>query len=70
MSKWIGIDEENNYDSFDEWTARDEPTVKSFHEKYGFDERDGPPEEEEEERGYQDDPDDVPLEELNYRQRY
>ena len=32
--------------NFDEYTTRDEPIQKSFYEKYGFDERDGPPEQE------------------------
>ena len=45
-------------DTFDEYSTRDEPLQKSFYEKYGFDERDGPPEDEEgEDRGYRDDPD-------------
>jgi hypothetical protein len=56
--------------NFDEYSTRDEPQQKSFYDRYGFDERDGPPEGEEEERGYQDDPDDIPLDELNYRRRY
>jgi hypothetical protein len=43
---WKSIDEphddiENNRD---EYTNRHEPQQKSFYEKYGFDERDGPPE--------------------------
>ena len=54
--------------SFDEYSTRDEPRKESFHQNYGFDERDDPPEEEEVERGYVDDPDDV-LDELNYRRR-
>ena len=56
---------ENN---MDEYTTRDEPTQPSFFEKYGFDERDGPPEGEEEERGYTDDPS-LPLDELDCRRR-
>ena len=47
--------DENEEDTFDEYTTRDEPVVKSFYDRYGYDERDGPPEQEEE-RGYRDDP--------------
>ena len=47
--------DENEEDTFDEYTTRDRPVVKSFYDRYGYDERDGPPEEEEE-RGYVDDP--------------
>ena len=56
--------DENEEDSFDESTTRDHPVVKSFYDRYGYDERDGPPEEEEEESGYVDDPSE-PLDELN-----
>ena len=40
--------EENHEDTFDEYTTRDEPAQPSFYDRYGHDERDGPPEEEEE----------------------
>lgn len=50
MSKWKSIDEQDNEDSFDEWTSRDEPSAKNFYEKYGFDERGGPSEDEEEQQ--------------------
>ena len=47
-------------------SIRGRTVVKSFYDRYGFDERDGPPEEDEEvERGYVDDPDE-PSDELNY----
>lgn len=39
----------NPKDSFDEYSTRDEPRQKSFDQKYGFDERDGPPEQEDDE---------------------
>ena len=61
--------DEIDEDMFDDYTTHNEPRQKSFHELYGFDERDGPPEEEEDEkRGYEHDPDE-PLDELNYRRR-
>ena len=34
-------------DDQDEYTTRDQPVAKSFYDRHGFDERDGPPEEEE-----------------------
>ena len=37
-------------DTFDEYTTRDESRQKSFFDRYGFDERDGPPEQENEDR--------------------
>lgn len=42
-------------DDPDEYSTRDQPAQPSSYDRYGFDERDGPPEEEEE-RGYVDDP--------------
>ena len=44
-------DEADNHpkDSFDEYSTRDQPAQPSFYQKYGYDERDGPPEEEEDE---------------------
>ena len=47
-----GQDEANR----DEYSSRDQPVQPSFHDSYGFDERDGPPEEDEQSR-YVDDPD-------------
>ncbi len=41
--------DKNSKDSFDEYSTRDNPRQKSFYERYGFDERDGPPEEDDEE---------------------
>lgn len=49
----------------DEYSTREELVTKSFYDRYGYDERDGPPEEEEE-SGYVDDPE-GPLDRLNYR---
>lgn len=63
--RWEEVDEQEQCDDCGEInrdcrcteTAEEEPVaVKSFREKYGFDERDGEPEEEEE-RGHVDDPD-------------
>lgn len=56
----------NIEDNRNEYSTRDQPVQPSFYDRYGYDERDGPPEEEEEERGYVDDPEE-PLDELNYR---
>ena len=55
--------EESKEDTFDEYATRDQPAQKSFYDRYGYDERDGAPEEEEEEVGDVDDPD-VPFIEL------
>lgn len=44
-------------DNQDEYSTQDEPAQPSFSDRYGYDERDGPPEEgKDEERGYVDDP--------------
>lgn len=59
MTDYIEDDEDNR----DEHSTRDQPEQKSFRDRYGFDERDGPPDEEEEERGYVDDPEDKPRDE-------
>lgn len=68
MKMYRDESDKNPNDSFDEYSTRDEPRKESFQQKIGYDERDGPPEEEEEKRGYVDDPDEV-LDELNYRRR-
>lgn len=39
---------EDDRDNRDEYSSRDQPAQKSFYDRHGFDERDGPPEEEEE----------------------
>ena len=44
----------NIEDNRDENTTRNQQIQKSFYDRYGFDERDGPPEEEKEECGYAD----------------
>jgi hypothetical protein len=54
MRNYTDDPEENDQDSSDEWSSRDPPITKSFYEKYGYDEREGPPEEEED-RVYIDD---------------
>ncbi len=66
MNTYQDDPDKNNEDTFDEYSIHDQPQQKSFHQKYGYDERDGPPEKEEEEHGYVDDPDDGPLNELDY----
>ena len=52
--------DENSKDTFDGYSTCDQPRQKSFYDRYGFDERDGPPEEDEKkkESGYMDDPPD------------
>lgn len=50
---------EDDSDNRDEYSTRDQRAQPSFYDRYGFDERDGPPEEEEE-RGDVGDPD-VPM---------
>lgn len=49
MKMYKADTDEKQKDTFDEYTTRDQPVAKSFYEKFGFDERDGPPEEEEDE---------------------
>jgi hypothetical protein len=60
MTDYIEEDEDNR----DEYSTHDQPAQPSFQDRYGYDERDGPPEEQEEERGYVNGPDE-PLDERN-----